>query len=182
MDGDWFAGAVVGVLVDAAPPRPTRNASPGSAGGAWPRCAAVAASYRRPPSPLVSSGRLRRLFFLRWSAIVAGRRGCVCVGNRAGRRRHWSPLTQLGRTSLFIYWIHVEMVRPDLATAAPRAVAAGGVRRLRAFCGFMLACSIPEGAAVVERYARWPGKELKAGVEPAATAAPGRHADRPSAE
>ena len=33
----------------------------------------------------------------------------------------WSPLLQLGRTSLFIYWIHVEMVYGlDLAAAARR--------------------------------------------------------------
>ena len=29
---------------------------------------------------------------------------------RPGGVSKWSPLEQLGRTSLFIYWIHVEMV------------------------------------------------------------------------
>jgi hypothetical protein len=37
----------------------------------------------------------------------------VALGYLWERRSHdpwWSPLQQLGRTSLFIYWIHVEMV------------------------------------------------------------------------
>ena len=39
-----------------------------------------------------------------------GDRPRVCLGAAARRRERWSPLQQLGRTSLFIYWIHVEMV------------------------------------------------------------------------
>ena len=38
-----------------------------------------------------------------WRLLTSGR------GDRLARDR-WSPLRQLGRTSLFIYWIHVEMV------------------------------------------------------------------------
>jgi uncharacterized membrane protein len=55
----------------------------------------------------------------------------------------WSPLQQLGRTSLFIYWIHVEMVyglislRIHKSLTHPQAWAA-----FAAFALFMLFCSV----------------------------------------
>ena len=55
----------------------------------------------------------------------------------------WSPLTQLGRTSLFIYWIHVELVYGLISRPWHRALTL-----FQAFiayvivCGLMLACSI----------------------------------------
>jgi uncharacterized membrane protein len=55
----------------------------------------------------------------------------------------WSPLQQLGRSSLFIYWIHVEMVyglislRIHKGLSAPQAWGA-----FAAFSLFMLACAV----------------------------------------
>ena len=76
---------------------------------------------------------------------------------RPGEHR-WSPLQQLGRSSLFIYWIHVEMVY-------------GGISRplrgrlswtetwvaLALFCLFMLLCSIFKDRFVARRKARGSG-------------------------
>ena len=58
-------------------------------------------------------------------------------------RASWSPMQQLGRTSLFIYWIHVEMVYGLISLPIhkslthPQAWAA-----FAAFATFMLFCSV----------------------------------------
>ena len=63
----------------------------------------------------------------------------------------WSPLRLLGRSSLFIYWIHVEMVYGIVSTPLH-----GGLRfqwawmALVVFWVFMLVC-----AMVKERTVRW---------------------------
>jgi hypothetical protein len=48
-------------------------------------------------------------FFLR-TGILAGAIPFGYLWHHAVVRTGWSPLQQLGRTSLFVYWIHVEMV------------------------------------------------------------------------
>ena len=61
----------------------------------------------------------------------------------------WSPLQQLGRTSLFIYWIHVEMVyglislRIHKSLTHPQAWAA-----FAGFALFMLFCSVMKDRVV----------------------------------
>ena len=80
----------------------------------------------------------------------------------------WSPLAQLGRTSLFIYWIHVEMVYGLISLPLHRALSLpAAFAAYIAFCGFMLVCSLVKDA-VVERYRA----RAVAGVE-TATAAQG---------
>jgi fucose 4-O-acetylase-like acetyltransferase len=65
--------------------------------------------------------------------------------------RRWSPVVQLGKTSLFIYWIHVEMVyglasRPlHHALSLPQAAVAYVL-----FSAFMLVCSVAK-----ERFGGW---------------------------
>jgi len=48
-------------------------------------------------------------FAIRCAALVILLSLCYLYGRRSGTGR-WSPLEQFGRTSLFVYWIHVEMV------------------------------------------------------------------------
>ncbi len=54
-------------------------------------------------------------FVMRAAALAAGLGVCYFLvapdgpWNRFALPRHWSPLEQLGRTSLFVYWIHVEL-------------------------------------------------------------------------
>lgn len=62
-------------------------------------------------------------------------------------RRHspvrFSPVLQLGRTSLFIYWIHVEMVYGFLSLPLHRALPIGGAfAAFVAFSGLMLWASV----------------------------------------
>ena len=60
-----------------------------------------------------------------------------------GDARRWSPMQQLGRTSLFIYWIHVEMVYGLISLPLHKALSLGGAwTALGVFSIFMLGCSI----------------------------------------
>ena len=70
---------------------------------------------------------------------------------RPGRDAKWRPLEHLGRTSLVIYWIHVEMVYglvslPLHGSLTLPEAALGFV----AFTGLRLACSLGK-----DRVVRW---------------------------
>jgi uncharacterized membrane protein len=68
------------------------------------------------------------------------------------RRPKWSPMQQLGRTSLFIYWIHVELVYGLISLPLHRGLSLGAAwLALGVFCVFMLGCSIAKDRVV----ARW---------------------------
>jgi uncharacterized membrane protein len=49
-------------------------------------------------------------FFLRVGLMTAAISLSYAWASRPWSRGRWSPMQQLGRTSLFIYWIHVELV------------------------------------------------------------------------
>ncbi len=61
----------------------------------------------------------------------------------------WSPLRQLGRTSLFIYWIHVEMIYGFVAYYLRKSMSWGSTWVYYVlFIAFMLACSIAKDRVV----------------------------------
>jgi hypothetical protein len=82
---------------------------------------------------------------------------------RPEARKRWSPLQLLGRSSLFVYWIHVEMVYGLVSLPLHHAFSLRGAWiALGVFCLFMLVC-----AAAKERLSNWwkggtvsPGKTL----------------------
>jgi fucose 4-O-acetylase-like acetyltransferase len=82
-------------------------------------------------------------FLLRTGALTALIGVAYAWERRPWGKGRFSPLQQLGRTSLFIYWIHVEMiyglaVRPlHKSMSFPAAALA-----IVAFFAFMLVCSI----------------------------------------
>ncbi|MEP6914421.1 MAG: heparan-alpha-glucosaminide N-acetyltransferase domain-containing protein [Acidobacteriota bacterium] len=109
--GFVFAGGLVGVLLDGARTRETE--SPLNAwifgGGAAVAIASYLASFL--PSAFVGStfwGSSPAFFLLRAGVITAAV-GLAYAWDVRPWARRWSPMQQLGRTSLFIYWIHVEM-------------------------------------------------------------------------
>jgi hypothetical protein len=52
----------------------------------------------------------------------------------------WSPLEELGRSSLFVYWIHVEMVYGFLSRPLQRSLSfEGAILGYVLFSGFLLA-------------------------------------------
>jgi fucose 4-O-acetylase-like acetyltransferase len=93
-------------------------------------------------------------FFLRAGLLIAAVGAAYAWEARPWARGRWSPLQQLGRTSLFIYWIHVELVyglislRLHKALTFPQALAA-----LAAFSFLMLLASIAK-----DRWVRRGGK------------------------
>jgi len=141
-----FAGAFAGVLIDTTrtPPTESRLNLRFAIAGTVLALAALAAS--RLPSPYANSyfwTTSPAFFFLRVGILVALIGVAYAWYRRPGGEAKWSPLQQLGRTSLFIYWIHVEMVyglmtRPIHKTfSLPAAWFA-----VFAFTLFMLVCSL----------------------------------------
>lgn len=144
--GFVFAGAIVGLMLDGA--RTSRDESRANLlfglAGAGLAVAAWGASYL--PSPYAQSDfwtSSPAFFFLRTGLLTAAVALAYAWQLRPGGQRKWSPLRQLGRASLFIYWIHVEMVyglislRLHRALTLPQAWLA-----FLAFTGFMLICAI----------------------------------------
>lgn len=152
-----LAGACVGVLIDPgqAPAVGLRVHRRLAIGGAMVSAAAFAASFLPTlfaPSEFWSTSPA--YLFLRAglaTMAVAGSDAWVRrSSDGSGNAVRWSAVTQLGRTSLFIYWIHVELIYGLIslpwhrALTLPQAVVA-----YAAFCGLMLACSLAK-----ERIAR----------------------------
>jgi uncharacterized membrane protein len=106
------AGTLVGLLID-------RASSPGSerklmlwitGGGALVAAAGYGASYL--PSIYEHSNfwtSSPTFFFLR-AGLLTLTVAAAYAWEQTPTGRGWSPLAQLGRTSLFIYWIHIELV------------------------------------------------------------------------
>ena len=69
--------------------------------------------------------------------------------SRPGGLQKWSPLRQMGRSSLFIYWIHVEMVYGLISLPLHNALTLPQSLLLFVmFSGFMLGCSIAKDRVV----------------------------------
>jgi uncharacterized membrane protein len=144
--GFVFAGAVSGVLLDDAAERSAerRLISRIAAAGVILGLLAFGLSYL--PSPFERSDfwtSSPSFFFLRTGILTTLIGLAYAWQRRPGGETRWSPLQQLGRTSLFIYWIHVEMiyglaVRPlHKSMTLPSAWLC-----VFAFAAFMLLCSI----------------------------------------
>lgn len=142
--GFVFAGAIAGVLLDEARSSPVEARLNGWVFGAGAALAAGAYAASFLPTPYAQSefwGSSPSYFLLRTGILfvlipIAYAWQHVAPGA-------WSPIQQLGRTSLFIYWIHVEMVYGLISLPLhktlthPQAWAAFGL-----FTLFMLACSV----------------------------------------
>lgn len=90
-------------------------------------------------------------------------------GQRPTARR-WSPMLQFGRTSLFIYWIHVEMVYGLIALPIKhRLTLTGVVVAFVLFTAFLLWLSVLKERFVARRRAKRPdGRPLPGLVVPEA--------------
>jgi uncharacterized membrane protein len=172
-----LAGAGVGVLIDAAqtPALDRRIHERLTAGGAIVSIAAFAASFL--PTPLPGS-----YFWTTSPAYLFLRCGLATLGVAGAHAwvRYWgdgaprSLLTQLGRTSLFIYWIHVELVYGLISRSWHRGldIEQAAVAYV-AFCGLMLACSIAKERIVRDFVrSRTVSGPPTAGLSPAPTRSP----------
>jgi uncharacterized membrane protein len=151
-----FAGATIGVLLDS-----TKAASDEHrmnvrlAFGAIALFALAMAGSYLPPLTRNSSfwTTSPSYLFIRVAIFAMLVAGCYAWARVSGDG--WSPLVQLGRTSLFIYWIHVEMVYGLISLPLHRALSLpAALVAYVAFCGVMLACSLAKDAVVARYRAR----------------------------
>lgn len=114
-----FAGAAIGVILEAA--RDARS----ERGRVWMLTAAgvvmAAASYALSflPSPFPNTffwTTSPAFFFLRMGIMLAAF-GAAFVWSEQLFAGRWQPLVLLGQTSLFVYWVHVEIVYGYLTKA-----------------------------------------------------------------
>ena len=148
------AGAFIGVLLDEAR-EPSAEMRVNLALGVAGVCLALGAYWASFfPSPYAHSSfwtSSPSFLFLRLGVLSAAVAVAYAWERRPTAGRRWSPLRLLGRTSLFIYWIHVEMVYGIVSTPLH-----GGLRfhwtwvALVVFWVFMVVC-----AMVKERTVRW---------------------------
>lgn len=143
--GFVFAGAIPGVLLDDVPSREEESRVNAwlAAAGIAVALAAYAASFM--PSVVGDSefwGGSPAFFFVR-TGILAATIPFAYVWQRAFVRDAWSPLQQLGRTSLFIYWIHVELVYGLISLRIHKSMThAQAWAAFAAFAGLMLGFSV----------------------------------------
>jgi uncharacterized membrane protein len=147
-----MAGAFVGVLIDAAqtPLLDRRTHERLAVGGAIVSIASFAASFL--PTPFAASyfwTTSPAYLFLRSGLATLGVAGAYVWARQWGDGAHRGPLIQLGRTSLFIYWIHVELVYGLISRPWHRGLdLRQAVVAFVAFLGLMVACSIAKERVV----------------------------------
>jgi uncharacterized membrane protein len=144
--GFVFAGAAIGVVLDAArTPERERRANLGLA--AFGSALAVGAYTASFAPSLYSQSQFwttsPAFFFLRLGILAAMVPLAYLWESRPGSRAKWSPLRQLGRTSLFIYWIHVEMLYGLMSLSLHKSLPwTHAWLALACFTLLMLGCSI----------------------------------------
>ncbi len=117
--GFLMAGALVGELVDAArSPAAEVRLHAGLAAGA---IAGIAGGYLASFLPAIYENAQfwtssPTFFFIRLGIVSATIPAAWLVGLA------WEPIVTMGRSSLFVYWIHVEMVYGTIATPLKRAL------------------------------------------------------------
>lgn len=151
--GFVFAGAIAGVLLDKAraPEEESRLNVRLFAAGACVSVGAYAASFL--PTSYVQSEywSTSPAFFLLRTGVLITLIPAAYVWQKAVVRSSWSPIQQLGRTSLFIYWIHVEMVYGLISLPIHKTLThAQAWAAYAAFAVFMLLCSLAK-----DRVVRW---------------------------
>ena len=99
-------------------------------------------------------------FLLRTGVITAALAIAYVWNERRSAVVRWSPVQQLGRSSLFIYWIHVEMVYGLISLPLHKSLSFGAAgAALAAFAVFMLVCSIVKDLIVAWWSGRTPPSE-----------------------
>jgi uncharacterized membrane protein len=149
--GFLFAGAIVGALLDE-----TRTSRAESrlmawlfAGGSVLAVGAYGASFLPTPYAHSEFWSSSPAYFLLRTGILVVLIPATYAWDTIVVRGSWSPIQQLGRTSLFIYWIHVEMVYGLISLGIHKSLTFQQASLAYvAFAGFMLLCSLAKDRAV----------------------------------
>ena len=147
-----FAGATIGLVLDATPfAREARANLWLFLTGLTIATVALAASYLPTPYPHSSFWHTSPSFFLIRTGLMIAAVGVAYVWQaRPGGIEKWSPLRQMGRSSLFIYWIHVEMVYGLISLPLHKALTLPqSLVLFVVFSVFMLGCSIAKDRFIV---------------------------------
>ena len=163
-----FAGALIGLLIGetrTGDEERRLNIWLGIAGSAL---AVVAYLLSFRPNPFLRSDfwtTSPSFFLMRVGLMTAAIAIAYAWQSRPGGAGKWSPVAQLGRTSLFIYWIHVEMVYGLISLPLHKSMTLGQAWiACGVFCLFMLFCSVAK-----DWFVRW--WELRRQHRPRATPA-----------
>jgi uncharacterized membrane protein len=107
-----MAGAFMGVLLDEArqPAQDRRLNLTFLAAGLAIAYAAWRCSFLPPLDPRSRFWTTSASFFFMRAGVMVAAVGVAYLWEQRPTLRRWSPLQVLGRSSLFIYWIHVELV------------------------------------------------------------------------
>jgi len=144
--GFVFAGALVGLVLDAVDTIAHERRANVIMAIAGVAVALLAYEASFLPSPYSASSfwtTSPAFFLMRVGILTAAIPAAYLWTYRPGGDTKWSPLRQLGRTSLFIYWIHVEMIYGLISLDLHRGLSWGQVWIAYAlFTFFMLLCSI----------------------------------------
>lgn len=152
--GFVFAGALLGLAIDASRTRASeaRLNLVFFAVGTTVALAAYGASFL--PTPYARSNFWTSspcFFFIRTGLMTAAIALAYAWEARRQGATAWSPMQQVGRTSLFIYWIHVEMVYGLISLPLHKGLPlVGAWIAFAAFSVFMLLCSIGK-----DRFVTW---------------------------
>jgi uncharacterized membrane protein len=149
--GFLFAGAIVGALLDETRTRRTESRLIGwlFAVGSVLALGAYGASFLPTPYALSEFWSSSPAYFLLRTGILIVFIPATYAWDKFVVRGSWSPIQQLGRTSLFIYWIHVEMVYGLISLSIHRSLTfPQACAAYVAFAGFMLGCSLAKDRMV----------------------------------
>ena len=116
--GFVLAGAAIGVLIDRTRERDSERRLIGWLAIAGLLLWLVAGLSTHMPPLLGASDFWRSapsFFFIRLGVMTAGIAACYAWESRPTAGQRFSPMRQFGVTSLFVYWIHVEMAYGGLS-------------------------------------------------------------------
>jgi uncharacterized membrane protein len=151
--GFVFAGATVGVIIDS-----LRSAEGEERFNVWMGIAGMALAFGAYAWSFLPAERdhfwttAPSYFFLRVGLMMALIAAAYAWNLAFVRPGAWSPILQLGKTSLFIYWIHVEMVYGLISLPLHRQLTLGQAAAAYVlFTGLMLIFSILKDRWVASR-------------------------------
>jgi uncharacterized membrane protein len=124
-----MAGAMVGVIVDGAQTAAADRRVNLALGvsGAVLAVTAYRASFMPPLDPRSAFWTTSlSFFFLRLGLMIVALSLAWVWEQRPTAGRRWSPIQVLGRTSLFVYWVHVELVYGWISRPLHGAFSLGG--------------------------------------------------------
>ena len=149
--GFVFAGAILGVLLDGVrSPRTESGLNAWFFGvGSALALGAYGASFLPIPYANSDFWRTSPSYFLLRTGILIVLVPIAYVWEKVAVRGSWSPMEQMGRSSLFIYWIHVEMVYGLISLPIHDSLTHRQAwAAYAAFVVFMLLCSMAKDRVV----------------------------------